>query len=691
MNTGSPQVTITIDGRQCSVEDTITVLEAARRNDIPIPTLCHHPALSSWGGCRLCLVEVDGSPKLVASCVTPVRNGMSVVTTNAAIIESRKTILEFLFAERNHNCMICAQSGDCELQKLAYDLGIDHVSVPFSFKDYPVDITSEHMALDHNRCVLCGRCIRACHEIAGAGVLGFHNRGPKSMVGLDLLQSREESSCLGCGACLQVCPTGALTNRYQSHYAVKGHGDERIATSEGDCPLCGFLCPTVLETRDGRLTKVDGKFSCNGKRPDNGQLCSKGRFELFKDPGARLLYPMQRNFLDEWEVVSWDWALANAASRLLEIKKRDGGEALFGWTSSMASNEELLLFREMMKKSWSAGVLDSFDGAKLRGLFETLGRNGSGPREDSWKRIAAADMLLVAGDPFTARPMLLSLARKKQQAEKAFVALIGPPPALAARGIRYQLALEGEAFGQVAKALCLAAQAAAKTPRKDPAKASAGRTVSGLLNRAGLDEGERGVFDAIVTAYATAKNPVIVMGETTAGMVDRSALSFLKDMAALKTDSEKEALGLIIAKPTGNSAGAWRMGVCDTEPKMSKKKIRGGIIRLSGNQDAGQEAVFELGQLEFLTVFSPYVPEKIKSMAHVLIPIPTWLETAGSYLSIDGLESAYRQAVIAPPPGVPPLWQTMGRLAELAGRPLAGSMTWEELREQVEAVLADRR
>jgi len=182
---GDKKITITIDGKEVMVQEGMTILEAAQENGIPIPTLCHHPSLTDWGGCRLCVVQVDGSPRLAASCVTPVRQGMDIETANEVVLESRRMTLEFLFAERNHNCMFCPRSGDCELQNLAYELQMDHLTVSFSFARFPIDVTSEYMVIDHNRCVLCGRCVRACQEIAGAHVLNFQNRGPRSLIGLE--------------------------------------------------------------------------------------------------------------------------------------------------------------------------------------------------------------------------------------------------------------------------------------------------------------------------------------------------------------------------------------------------------------------------------------------------------------------------------------------------------------------------
>ena len=170
------KISLIIDGIEVTANDGMTILEAAKQAGIHIPTLCHHPVLSNWGGCRMCVVAVEGVPRLVASCVMPVRGGMVVVTNNERITRSRRTVLEFIFAERNHNCMFCEKSGDCELQQLAYDLQMDHMLVPQAFNSFPVDVTNEYMGIDHNRCILCGRCVRACAELAGNHVLLYERR-----------------------------------------------------------------------------------------------------------------------------------------------------------------------------------------------------------------------------------------------------------------------------------------------------------------------------------------------------------------------------------------------------------------------------------------------------------------------------------------------------------------------------------
>jgi NADH dehydrogenase/NADH:ubiquinone oxidoreductase subunit G len=394
MKENAKQVKLTIDGREITVDESLTILDAARQYKIDIPTLCHHPAVSNWGGCRLCVVEVDKSPKLVASCVMPVRAGMEVVTQSEAIIANRRLTLELLFAERNHNCMFCPQSGDCELQKMAYALQMDHLTVSQSFNAYPTDVTGEYMVMDHNRCILCGRCVRACEEIAGSYVLGFHNRGPKTLIGFDLLETRENSSCINCGACLQLCPTGAISSRNRTHYTVKGAPVES-QTIASICAGCGLLCPTQTKVRDNQLLAIQGVMAKPNGRPDRGQLCYKGRFEMLKTHGQRLLTPMVKDDRGQWQAQSWDNALDRITQALGAAKSSGGPESLFGLASSGVSNEALMLFKELMASGWGTRRVDTIDGQYFRtlaasqdhGLLEEDCRRGHGAGD--WRRSPA--------------------------------------------------------------------------------------------------------------------------------------------------------------------------------------------------------------------------------------------------------------------------------------------------------------
>jgi bidirectional [NiFe] hydrogenase diaphorase subunit len=204
-------VTLTINDKLVSAPTSATLLDAIKEQGIDIPTLCHLKGLSERGGCRLCIVEMEGSPRLFASCVTPVAKGMVVRTHTERLLKYRQMIVELLLAERNHICSVCVQNGHCELQTLAAKLGVTSVRYDYLCPDLPMDASHERYVADHNRCILCGRCNRVCDEVEGAHTLDIGGRGIQSKVISGMNQRWGNSrSCTDCGKCVQVCPTGAL-------------------------------------------------------------------------------------------------------------------------------------------------------------------------------------------------------------------------------------------------------------------------------------------------------------------------------------------------------------------------------------------------------------------------------------------------------------------------------------------------
>lgn len=209
--------TLTIAGREVGAREDETILDVARDNNIYIPTLCHLEGLTPVGACRLCMVELKGSPRLFPACVTRVEEGMEVTVDSPRLAAWRRMILELLFSERNHVCAVCVSNGGCDLQSLAQKLGLTHLRVPYRYPRLEVDASHPRFVVDHNRCVLCTRCVRVCDEVEGAHTWDVAGRGIEAKVVTDLAKPwGEATSCTSCGKCVHVCPTGALVEKGRS-------------------------------------------------------------------------------------------------------------------------------------------------------------------------------------------------------------------------------------------------------------------------------------------------------------------------------------------------------------------------------------------------------------------------------------------------------------------------------------------
>ncbi|OIO38304.1 MAG: bidirectional hydrogenase complex protein HoxU [Candidatus Omnitrophica bacterium CG07_land_8_20_14_0_80_50_8] len=204
--------TITIDNQSVEATPGESLLEVCRKANIPLPVMCDFKGLSPVGACRLCLVEIEGVPKLLPACTTLVAPNQAVHTQSDKLRKYRRMIIELIFSERNHICAICVANNNCELQKMAYELGMDHVRFPYLTPVCEVDASHEKYVMDHNRCILCTRCVRVCSEIEGAMTRDVMGRGFDARIITEFKQPWGDSTgCTSCGKCVQVCPTGALT------------------------------------------------------------------------------------------------------------------------------------------------------------------------------------------------------------------------------------------------------------------------------------------------------------------------------------------------------------------------------------------------------------------------------------------------------------------------------------------------
>jgi len=323
-------VNITINGQKVLAKAGQTVLEAALDAGVDIPRLCHHPAVRPYGACRVCLVEITGQRTLQPACTFPVSEGMEVFTETPKVVEARRFVLHLLFSERNHYCMYCQMSGDCELQALAYRYGLDYWKYPRPFTPLPVDASRTYFVMDHNRCILCRRCVRACGELVGNYTLGVRQRGANTMICADMNVPFGESTCLSCGTCLQVCPTGALMDRHSAYRGL----EKDVERVKSVCAACSVGCGVELVVRQGHLLRIEGDWNAPVNK---GLLCELGRFKPLFEGRNRVRTPLVRRD-GALKEATWDEALDAAAKGL-----KAGGAAV-ALASPRATNEALNAF-----------------------------------------------------------------------------------------------------------------------------------------------------------------------------------------------------------------------------------------------------------------------------------------------------------------------------------------------------------
>jgi len=327
-------IRLTIDERTVSARPGQTVLDVAREHGWYIPSLCYHTKIGQAGTCRVCVVEVEGMDGLQTACTLQVRDSMVVRTDTELALEARRMNVDLLLSSGVHDCLTCEATGRCELQDAAYRLGIRRPSFPLDEPRLPLDTSSPFVVRDPNKCIHCFRCIRGCNNLVVNEVLDMGYRGDQSIVICDNDLPMGESSCVHCGECVQLCPTGALIEK-----KAVGSGRvwelDRVRTT---CPYCGVGCQVVVhvDRAANRIVRVTG---VEGTPPNDGMLCLKGRFAYeFASSPDRLTSPLIRRN-GRLEPVSWDEALDFTAQKLSEIRDRHGPDA-FGMIACGRSTNE---------------------------------------------------------------------------------------------------------------------------------------------------------------------------------------------------------------------------------------------------------------------------------------------------------------------------------------------------------------
>jgi predicted molibdopterin-dependent oxidoreductase YjgC len=340
-------ITFSINGKQVTVPTGITILEAARQNDIYIPTLCDDPRLEPYGGCRLCLVQIKNTPRMVTSCTTPATDGIEVDTSNDEIEHMRRTNLELILSNHPNDCMMCEKAGDCALQELFYSYNLKASRFAGERKHGSKKDRNPFIEWEMEKCILCSKCVRVCNQVQGVNAIDFAYRGFDAKVSTPF---DEDLACEFCGQCVDICPTGALVGKESL-----GKGRQKdMRPIETICPYCGCGCNLTLHTIRNKVVRVTS-------RPDTinqGWLCVKGRFGYnFLHSSDRLTTPLiKKNGL--FVKATWEEAFQLVAGRLSSIKERYGPDAIAGLSSARCTNEENYLFQKFMRAAIGTNNVD---------------------------------------------------------------------------------------------------------------------------------------------------------------------------------------------------------------------------------------------------------------------------------------------------------------------------------------------
>jgi len=419
LDTGTPirvserQVTLTIDGRQVSVPEGTSVMAAAASIAAPIPKLCATDSLEAFGSCRLCLVEIEGRRGTPASCTTPAENGMVVRTQTPRLAKLRRGVMELYISDHPLDCLTCSANGDCELQTQAGVVGLREVRYGYDGANHtkaPTDASNPYFTFESSKCIVCSRCVRACEEVQGTFALTVLGRGFGSKIspgGVDFMSSE----CVSCGACVQACPTATLNEKSQIE---KGKAERSVVTT---CAYCGVGCSFNAEVKGQEVVRMVPQ---KAGKANEGHSCVKGRFAYgYATHKDRIVKPMIRaKITDPWREVSWDEAVAYAASEFKRIQAEYGRDSLGAISSSRCTSEEVFLIQKLVRAGFGNNNIDTC--ARVchsptgYGLSQTFGTSAG---TQDFKSVDESDVMLVIGaNPTDAHPVFASRMKKRLRA-----------------------------------------------------------------------------------------------------------------------------------------------------------------------------------------------------------------------------------------------------------------------------------
>lgn len=631
-------IRLRIDRIEVEIETGATVLQAAEKANIYIPTLCAHPMLSPFGACRLCIVEIEGLKGYPTSCTTPVQDGMIVRTDTERIRQLRRGIMELILLEHPCGCLVCEKRKDCEkfeacirglavttgckycpkdlrceLQRLFEALSIDGANLPYCYRGLSVQREDPFFDRDYNLCVLCGRCVRVCQELKGAGTLTFLYRGPKTIVGTAFERPHVDSGCQFCGACVDICPTGALSDRLAKWQGVPESVVQTI------CPYCGAGCKIQLELKEGRVIR---------SIPENNiQICDRGRFGIFSliyNP-ARLLRPLiKRN--GTLKEVSWEEALDYVAERLKDYK----GESFGMLVSPYLTNEDLYISKRFTGEIMGSENIGSFYKPLELGPIPSPPGKAHDFRD-------VKNILVIGGVPPALVPQI-----KYASLRGANLIIVDPEMTGICRFAKVYVQLTPYSQDKFVIALlsCLAKRGIPDIPEEI-------KTKLGDFNLAKLVGVKQTILREIAEILMEGKVAILVSAEK----VSPSLITILSRALSAK---------LMLFLPKCNTYGQLQIF-----PNLLKYTKILGDDRIKVLFSLGEPILNPGKKFEFLVVQDPY-PERLSNRADVYLPSATFAEIEGTYTDMFGTIQRINRAIL-PLGDSKPDWWIISQLAKRLG------------------------
>jgi formate dehydrogenase alpha subunit len=717
-------VTLTINRQEVSGHSGMTILELARESGIDIPTICHHSKLSPIGACRFCIVENEQNGALLASCVTPIAPGMIINTESPRVLEHRKMILKLMLASHPDSCLVCDKGNQCQLRRLAADLGIGLIELDRIPQPAVTEEVNPFISRDMSKCILCARCIRACQELVIEGALDYLGRGFKAKPATLNNSPLELSECTFCGTCVALCPTGALMEKEGPYGGTIG---KTIVTT---CPYCGCGCSISLEIKDNRVARVKPVID---EHTDLKALCVKGSYGCdFIHSPERLAKPLIKES-NKFKEVSWDEALAAVAGAFNKIKEEYGADSLAVLGSANCTNEDNYLLQRFTRDVLGTNNIDNgsslYYSATRQAFNDAVGSPGiTHCLEDLEK---AEVILLIGANPEASAPQVNYRIKRAVKLHGAKLLLIDPRKTklsfFTEHWLRPKVGTDLALLNGLAKVIIeenlIDQEFVARKTEKYHQLAGflAGYPLEKAESLTGVDAEQ---MRRAARLYASAGKAAIIFGtgitQQAQGVENVKALI---NLALLTGNIWRKGGGIRALQRECNAQGACDMGALPEylpgyqrveDPQGRKKyeerwdvslpsssgadalKILQGAIegKIKGLYITGENPLISfprsslvkeaLNSLDFLVVQDLFLTETAK-LASVVLPAASFAEKDGTVTNMEGKVQMIRKAV-EPVGESMPDWEIILHLAQAMGQPLPYSslqQVMDELRELV--------